>query len=304
MVMLFPLCISEVPQSLTVVHEPGIIAGETSFQVTANAGSFIALTVNNEIIGTAVGTGSPVTISIAAQMPPNQILVTITKQNYYRYESFVDVIPPSGPYVIFNDLTIDDINGNGNGIMETGESIMATIAMKNIGVEEGVNITVTITTDDDYITITDGTEDYGNISAGSTSAMPNGFAWDVANNIPDLHDVMFNIETTDGTEIWTSTMSITGYAPSLAVGQITIDDVDQGNGNGSLDPGETVDIIVKTNNVGSYVAVNTIGTFASTSPFVTVNNSEFNLGDIESGSMETATFNITISEATPLATIS
>jgi len=30
--------------------------------------------------------------------------------------------------------------------------------MKNIGVEEGVNITVTITTDDDYITITDGTE--------------------------------------------------------------------------------------------------------------------------------------------------
>jgi len=25
-------------------------------------------------------------------------------------------------------LTIDDINGNGNGIMETGESIMATIA--------------------------------------------------------------------------------------------------------------------------------------------------------------------------------
>ena len=299
----FSVVYSEVPQSLTVVHEPGIIAGETSFQVTANAGSFIALTVNNEIIGTAVGTGSPVTISIAAQMPPNQILVTITKQNYYRYESFVDVIPPSGPYVIFNDLTIDDINGNGNGIMETGESIMATIAMKNIGVEEGVNITVTITTDDDYITITDGTEDYGNISAGSTSAMPNGFAWDVANNIPDLHDVMFNIETTDGTEIWTSTMSITGYAPSLAVGQITIDDVDQGNGNGSLDPGETVDIIVKTNNVGSYVAVNTIGTFASTSPFVTVNNSEFNLGDIESGSMETATFNITISEATPLATI-
>ncbi len=88
----FSVVYSEIPQNLTVIHEPYIMANVTSFDVTADPGSFIALTVNNEIIGTAEGTGSPVTISIPGQMAPDEILVTVTKQNYYRYESYVEVL--------------------------------------------------------------------------------------------------------------------------------------------------------------------------------------------------------------------
>ena len=299
----FSVVYSEIPQYLTVTHETGIIAGETSFIVTADAGSFIALTVNNEIIGTAEGTGSPVSISIEAQMPGDMILVTVTKQNYYRYESYVTVIPPEGPYIIYNDIAIDDANGNNNGIMETGESILASITMKNIGIEEGVGISVSISTDDEYISLSDDTEDYGTISAGATSSMPNGFAWDVANNIPDLHDVMFTIESTNGTDVWTSTMNITGHAPLLSNGAMTIDDIEQGNGNGSLDPGETVNLIVNTYNGGSATAVNTVGSLMSNSPYVTINNSEFIIGDIESETNGTAIFNVTISAGTPLASV-
>ena len=60
---------TEVPQYLTVAHDPVLIAGATTFQVTANTGSLIALTVNGVIIGTATGTGSPVAITIPAQSP-------------------------------------------------------------------------------------------------------------------------------------------------------------------------------------------------------------------------------------------
>lgn len=299
----FSVVYSEVPQYLTVLHDVAIIAGETSFVITADAGSFIALTVNNEIIGTADGTGSPITISIVAQMPPDQILVTVTKQNYFRYEGWVEVIPPDGPYVIYNDLAINDASGNNNGIMETGESIAATVTMKNIGVEEGVSISVVISTSNPYVVLTDDNEDYGNIAAGATSATTDGFAWDVAGNIPDMENVLFNIESTDGTDIWTSSMSITGHAPALRVGQLTIDDTGQGNGNGSLDPGETVDIIIDTYNDGSYVALNTLGTLNTTSPYVTINNSEFEVGDIAGGTMATATFSITIADGTPLGSL-
>lgn len=299
----FSVVYSEVPQYLTVLHDVEIIAGDTSFVITADAGSFIALTVNNEIIGTADGTGSPVTISIVAQMPPDQILVTVTKQNYFRYEGWVEVIPQDGPYVIYNDLAINDASGNNNGIMETGESIAATITMKNIGVEEGVSISVVISTSNPYVVLTDDNEDYGNIAAGATSATTDGFAWDVAGNIPDMENVLFNIESTDGTDIWTSSMSITGHAPALRVGQLTIDDASQGNGNGKLDQGETVDLIIDTYNDGSYVALSTLGTLVSTSPYITVNNSEFEIGEIDGGTMATATFSITVADGAPLGSL-
>ncbi len=89
---------SEVPQNLTVVHNSYIAAGDTTFDVTANAGSFIAITMaapNGPIIlGTAAGTGSPVTISLS-QAPTTSILVTVTKQDYFRYGSNVNFSPTS-----------------------------------------------------------------------------------------------------------------------------------------------------------------------------------------------------------------
>lgn len=110
---------TEVPQYLTVSHAPNLIAGATSFNVTANAGSLICLTVNGTILGTATGTGSPVAITIPAQSPGNTMVVTVTKQNYYRYSANVPVIatglyaeftadnttPCTGSSVNFTDLS-------------------------------------------------------------------------------------------------------------------------------------------------------------------------------------------------------
>lgn len=95
----FTVLYSEVPQNLTVNHASELAAGETSFTVVADAGSFIALTVNGEIIGTAEGTGSAVVINIPAQVEGDKVIVTITKQNYYRYSSVVTVFGDPQPPV-------------------------------------------------------------------------------------------------------------------------------------------------------------------------------------------------------------
>jgi len=87
----FTMLYSEVPQNLTVSHANELATESTSFSVKANAGSFIALTVDGEIIGTAKGTGSPVAINIPNQAVGKNMIVTITKQNYYRYSANVPV---------------------------------------------------------------------------------------------------------------------------------------------------------------------------------------------------------------------
>jgi len=83
---------SEVPQPLSVSHNSTIPANATSFNVIAPNGAFIALSVNGNILGTATSTGSRQTIPISGTLTTGQVMkVVVTKQNYYRYESNVNV---------------------------------------------------------------------------------------------------------------------------------------------------------------------------------------------------------------------
>ena len=95
---------TEVPQNLAVSHGSVLQAGLTSFMITANSGSLIALTVNGEIIASANGTGYPLNINIPAQNPGELMTVTITKQNYYRYSSNVNIVSEG----LFAQFTADN----------------------------------------------------------------------------------------------------------------------------------------------------------------------------------------------------
>ena len=88
----FMTLFTEVPQNLTVSHASVHPAASTEFSVMANAGSMIALTSEGEILATATGTGSPLNIIIPQQNPESIISVTVTKQNYYRHSTQVEVI--------------------------------------------------------------------------------------------------------------------------------------------------------------------------------------------------------------------
>jgi hypothetical protein len=88
----FDVLYDEIPLNLTVDHATTLLAGATTFAVSADDSSIIALTVDNEIIGVAEGTGSLVDIDILPQTQGDTVLVTVTKAGYYRYEALVPVV--------------------------------------------------------------------------------------------------------------------------------------------------------------------------------------------------------------------
>jgi hypothetical protein len=293
---------SEVPQDLTVMHNPVLISGESSFSVTAEEGAFIALTVNGEIIGTAEATGAPVSIEIEPQLPANVMLVTVTKQNFYRYGQEVDIIPPAGAYIVYNEMQIDDASGNADGMLDFSENVLLDITLKNVGVENADNVIATLSTTDEFITIIDGEADYGTISANAIKLLEGAFQIEAAGNIPDNHTVILTVSASNGTDTWASNFSIKAHAPVLEVLSITVDDAD-GNNNGYLDPGETADIIFETTNTGSSAALDVSAALSSISPFVTLNNSTYNLNTLEAGVSSMATFNVTVIPTTPIGTV-
>ncbi len=83
----------DVPQQLTVSHDTVINYGTLTFNIAATDASLIALTVDNEIIATAEGNGTtPVVMPIPMLDPGTVVLVTVTKENYFRYSHEVTVV--------------------------------------------------------------------------------------------------------------------------------------------------------------------------------------------------------------------
>jgi len=299
----FSTVYTEIPQYLTVTHNAALISGSTSFIVTADNESFIALTVNGEIIGTGEGTGSPVIITIPPQIPGNMMIVTITKQDYYRYSATVDIIPPVGPYVVYQSYNINDNSGNNNGEADFGENILLDMTLENLGSDPAYNVTATLICTDSYITLTDNYESYGTINASSTSTISDAFAFSIANDIPDQHIFDFELQINgNADDLWISYFSITVNAPFLEFGNMAIDDNAGGNGNGRLDPGETADITVPVTNNGHSLSPLAEANLSSLSSWVTINSGYISLGQIVAGNTADAVFNISCDPLTPIGT--
>ena len=213
----------------------------------------------------------------------------------------VQIIPNEGAYISFSEFQIDDSQGNNNGEVDFGETIGLTIEVENVGTVQADNVQVTLTTTDSYITITDGSENYGNIAGGQTASVTNGFSFVVASDIPDQHPVTFDLEMV-GDDTWTSSFSLTVNAPELTIGNISIDDSQGGNGNGILDPGEMADITIQTTNAGHCACTNTLGLLTTNSSDISITNGNFNLGTINANETKNAEFTITVNANTPLGT--
>jgi len=269
--------------------------------MTANDGALIALSVEGELIGVAEGTGSPVSVTIDAQIPPTNVDIVVTMQNYYRYEAVITVIPPSGPYVVFDSYVLNDPTGNQNGMLDYGETANLDMTLHNVGSDEATNVVTTITSNDPYITIIDGTENFGNINANSTISITEAFQIEVAGDVPNGHVINF-VLTADGDDVWESYFSIEALAPVVEFMEFLVDDTIAGNGDYLWDPGEEVDIIVTLENIGSSTAFNVVGGLTSSDAFVTMNTtSTQSYGDITNGANQSAVFNATSDENTPEA---
>lgn len=292
---------TEVPEILSVAHNPILYGGTTSFTVTANLGSFIALTVDGEIIGTATGTGSALNIAIPAQAPESEMIVTVTKQNHFRYQSSVEIIAQSGPYVIFDAYEINDYaDNNGNGQIDYGETIWLSMTLKNMGTEAASNVSGTISTLDDFTTISNHTAFYGNIAAGAIVTIDDAYVFDVNQDVPDQHEINFLLTTGDETKTsWQSNFSATAHAPAILLNGYTVLDLD-GNNNGILDPGETAPVQIQIKNNGGSSAYNVNGLLSTSDTYLTIQtNTAQVFGLINPQQTTSATFTVTADEETP-----
>jgi hypothetical protein len=290
---------SEVPQQLTVTHPEVMLNAMTTFNVTADEGSFIALTANGQILGTATGTGSAVAVPVAMPAVGTIVKIVVTKQNYYRHYSYVTVIPSENPYVITTNFTVSDPQGNNNNAPDFGEDVFLSLSEKNLGNNPALNVVVTLSTTDPYITLLDNTQAYPTIASQETVTVPNGFKVRIANNVPTGYKAIINVSATNGTDTWASSISVTCRAPKLIAEILEINDSQGGNGNSRLDPGETATISIRTSNGGTSIAPDVMGSISVSTGLITLNNNTASIGNLNPLNNGYATFNVTVRADAP-----
>ncbi len=293
---------TQVPQVMDVTHPEVVIAGLGEINITAPEGCMISLVKENpeggwEILAVAEATGDPQTIEFLPQLPPTEIHLVVTGQNYLRYEAVMGVIPADGPYIVFDNKVLHDENFNQQ--LDFGETISLDITMKNVGSDPMEAFEAVLETESEYITITNGTAQYEAMAPNATQTVANAFSFTVADNVPDNTSNRFTITVTNGTDVYVSNLAMKAYAPVFNLGSMSITEV-SGNGNGRLDAGETAKLSFPIENKGHADASATVVTLQMLSPYITVAESAVSFDNVNAGETQTAVYDITISEDTPI----
>jgi len=293
-----------VPTILTVSHGAASPVGTTTFTVTTEENAYVAISMSGVLLDAQLaGVTGIVTLSFPAISSVGTADIVVTKQFKQPYIGSVQIISPTGPYVIYASSVIDDSAGNNNTLVDYNELISMDIDVQNIGSVNANSVTVTISTLDAVITLINTTDVINIINASQTLTINNPFTFQVANYIVDQHIVLFNLDMVDNLgSSWNSTINVTLNAPVLNHTTFTIDDATLGNGNGMLDAGETLDLIINATNIGHADIDNLTATLGSLSSYVTINTTSVNLAILNASQQQSTTFNVTIAGNTPVGT--
>ena len=293
-----------VPTTLTVSHGVASPVGTTTFTVTTEQNAYVAISMAGVLLDAQLAdvTGV-VNLTFPAISSVGTADIVVTKQFKQPYIGSVQIISPTGPYVIYTSNTIDDSAGNNNSLVDYNELISMSVDVQNIGSVNANIVNITISTLDPVVTLINTTDVINVINASQTLSINNPFTFQVANFITDQHIVLFTLDMVDNLgNSWSSTINVTLNAPVLDHTTFTVNDAVLGNGNGMLDAGETLELIIDATNTGNADIDNLTATLGSLSSYVTINTPSVNVASLSANQQQATVFNITVAANTPVGT--
>jgi len=267
------------PRTLTVEHPSSLPVGVGSVPITVTeggapvAGAVVAVYKDGEISVSAITDAAGQAVLVLPTHSDGSLLVTVWGHGLMPYRGSLDL----GEVDRYLDLAETELDGD--GIANPAETLQLTCALTNRGTELTGAVSATLTSDDPYVTILDGTDSFGDIAAGATAW--GEFQIEVASTAPDGHELALVLTAGSGASEWVSAMRLPVTTSNLAQ-----TDYNWSVG-GSLDPGESGNLSVTLTNSGDLTAYGITSVLATNSPWVTVIAPNASFGDIPMGGSAT-----------------
>jgi hypothetical protein len=299
------------PQTPDVTYPPSVPIGPYDLNITVTAsgapieGTLVCAQKGSEfhVFGYTDASGQ-VTLSIDAASV-GDFDITVSGHTILPFEGTGLVRVSGQPYVTHLRHIIDDATGgNGDGIVNPGETINMPVWVKNNGDSTGHGITGYLSINDANVTLNDSVKSFGDVLAHDSAYSGNtGYNFSVSAACTNGYALRFNLGCADTYDsIWNSNIFLVVGAPVINFVDKTIDDAGQARPNGKLDPGETGQLIVSLHNQGRGNAYNVSAILRSGDSRLTVDDSVGNFGPIlvdSSGNNDGDRFILTASALIP-----
>ncbi|MDO9576506.1 MAG: C25 family cysteine peptidase [Candidatus Cloacimonadales bacterium] len=296
-----------VPQAIVVNYETQVALGTNNLVVTVQddtgqplPGAWVtALMGDDDIFVTGfTDENGEIILEIDAQTTGNASL-TVTKHDCIPHLGSFDVGAVARFVNVFeyeiDDDNLGDSSGNNDGQINPGEVIEFNVSLKNSGTSTASGVSATLSCDNDFITITDNSEDYGNIAPGSSVYSSEDFDFAVDADVLGGTEILFELLIADNLgNLWTDYISIPVEGANLYVTNFTF----PGLPNGILEPGASGNMVLTLENSGSVGTNDIFGHLSTDNELIAINDNEGFFGNINAGgngSNPVNTFNISAS---------
>ena len=188
------------PAANNVSHGDTINIGASSFAVSADNGSYVAITKNNEILGVAqVPTSGSVNVPISGLTSAGDVMVVVTRQQRQPYITTIQAISNDGPYISLDSYTPNTAL--------VGESTGLSLTFKNMG-NSATSGTTTVTLSSTDATFGVNSKTFSSLAANATTTV-SGFNFTLNNGVTLGTPVTFHYSAVNGSNTWEGDFEIT-----------------------------------------------------------------------------------------------
>ena len=281
---------TQAPENMAISYNPAIPVGSTLLDVSCSIdGALVSLTLNGEMIGSALVSGGMATVNFDALSSIGDITVTVTAFNTTPEIGTTSVVVLDGPWLV---VTSYELTGDEDGMFSYGESYDLHFTIENIGTEA--------TSETNIGTIVDGPIEIGiygdyipGIAAGESYAYTGiYFPTSVMNSAVDGEEGVVNFSMSSDEGSWASSISIPIHVPLVEV-----TDVDA-----VLLFGETSTAYLTLTNNGSAHFNGGTATLSVEGNYLSVFDAAITVESLASGESITLAYDVSLDAAAPSST--
>ena len=272
------------PTANIVSHLDILPIGIDSYEVDAVPGSYVALSKDGVLLGTAlVGESGRAYVPITPVTTTCNVTLCVTAPQRIPYIETIPAATIESAYISVDSFTPT--------IAHVGDVTDLSINFKNVGTEATTGITtVTLTSEDPKVVIDSNVNTFGALDAAGITTV-SGFQFHIVAGVADGDHVTIHYAAANGAKTWEGNIVINANEAVLAYHDMHWD--------GSFVPGETITVTTRFRNKGHYQATNAVATMSSTSEYITISNPSIALDTIAVDEMVTCQFTATIAANCP-----
>lgn len=241
---------TDTPKSMNVtIPQNELFIGMTSFNVNAVTDFGIAtLSLNGDVIASAPVVNGVANLVFEPLIKEATVKLVVIGYNKVTEIRELNVIPAENPYLIYDGYEIHDDNNQ----FDYGEDVDISLKIKNVGLNPTSNVTVRLSSDSEYVTISKDNAHITEIKSEESINLKEAFTINVKPDVPNETKIDFVVTCSDGNDTWETTFYAYAYAPVFAINSINV------LSDKMIQAGDTATLEIVYDNIGGSKAYDVI----------------------------------------------